>query len=426
MIAHPAPFAGVSAETNHETPAWLFLGFSFAAGLLTPFAINLVGLLPVGELVLGAALAYLCLWIVQNHQLPGTLLASPLLWTLLGCQALAFVGYAVADIYRGSTPHDIVRGWARMVFLAMDLLAVAFVLGAAGRDRMMATFVAFEWGYVWGGVLKALFGEVIFDDYWKFGFAIPVTIAALMLAPRLGFWATQLVCLAVGGVHMMLDFRSMGALCLLLPFAMVLQRMRRSQQLIALPVCLLLALGSVGGFYYSSRVGTAEAEARSGRSDIERGAMLQAAWDGFQRSPLIGNGSWFSKSDVMEEFYALRYARSKEAGIGSFTAEEEDGMVMVIHSQLLVGLAEGGIFGGCFFLVYGGLLIWAMGHLTFQRLWDRWSAIQLFTLVFSMWSLCMSPFSGLHRILIAITAGLILIFWTERGDHRRTEEPALG
>lgn len=422
MIARTESFPLASAEADPAAAAWLFSAGAFATGLLTPFAVNLVGQLPLGELVLGAAVAYLCLWILQNHHLPGQLLASPLLGTLLLCQALAFAGYIVADVYRGSTPHDIMRGWARMVFLAMDLIAIVFLLGAAGRERMMATFVAFQWGYVAGGVLKALFGEVIFGDYWKFGYAIPVTIAALLLAPRLGFWATQLVCIAIGGLHMALDFRSMGALCLLLPFAMVLQRLRRSQLLVALPVCLALALGAVGGSYYSSRVDSAEAAARSGRSDIERGAMLQAAWDGFRRSPVIGNGSWFSKSDVMDEFYAIRYARSKEAGIGSFTAEEEDGMVMVIHSQLLVGLAEGGIFGGCFFLVYGGLIVWAIGHLALQRLWDRWSAIQLFTLVFSAWSLCMSPFSGLHRILIAITAGLILILWAERGEHRRDDE----
>ncbi len=218
---------------------------------------------------------------------------------------------------------------------------------------------------------------------------------------------------------MALDFRSMGALCLALPFAMLLQRMPRKQQLLALPVCAVLALSAVGYLYYSRSLDEASA-ARGTRSDVERAAMLEAAWHGFTRSPFIGNGSWFSKSDVMSEFYALRYAKSLEAGVGSFTEGEEEDVKMVIHSQLLVGLAEGGILGGLFFLAYGAMLFWGLGYCTLGQPWHRYSAIYLFTLLESFWGLGMSPFSGMHRMLIAVATGLVLILWAERAaTHRR-------
>ena len=407
-------------ETEAATaPGWLFVALSFGAGLLAPFTVNLVGQLPVGELVFGAALGYLLLWTVLHHRVPGWLLKSRLLWTLLACQGLAFAGYVVADFYRGSSPTDIARGWARMVFLVMDILAVAFLFGGTPRRAQgRESYVGFQWGFVLGGVLNALFGNVIFGDYWKFGYAFSVSIALLLIAPRFGFWVTQATCFGLGVLHMALDFRSMGALCLALPFAMFLQRMPRKQQLLALPVCLLLAFSAVGYLYYSRSQSEASA-ARGTRSDVERAAMLEAAWNGFTRSPFIGNGSWFSKSDVMTEFYALRYTKSLEAGVGSFTEGEEEDVKMVIHSQLLVGLAEGGILGGLFFLAYGAMLFWALIYCTFGQPWHRYSAIYHFTLQESFWGLGMSPFSGMHRMLIAVSTGLVLMLWAERAAVKR-------
>ncbi len=414
----PAPARAVPVETE-TTPGWLFTVLAFGAGLLAPFTVNVVGQLPVGELVFAAALVYLILWTMIHHRLPGWLLKSRLLWVLLACQGLAFLGYVIADFYRGSSGTDIARGWARMVFLVMDIVAVAYLFGGTPRrEQGRESYVSFQWGFVIGGVLNALFGDVIFNDYWKFGYAFSVTIAVLLIAPYLGFWMTQAACFGLGVLHMALDFRSMGALCLALPFSMIIQRMPRKQQLLALPVCAVLAVSAVGYLYYARHLSEASA-ARGTRSDVERAAMLEAAWNGFTRSPFIGNGSWFSKSDVMNEFYALRYTKSLEAGVGSFSEGEEEDMKMVIHSQLLVGLAEGGILGGLFFLAYGAMLFWALCYCTFGQPWHRYSAIYHFTLQESFWGLGMSPFSGMHRMLIAVSTGLVLLLWAEHQAKRR-------
>ena len=422
LTAPPRPLLA-PAETE-AAPGWLFAVLAFASGLFAPFAVNLVGLLPVGELVFGASLVYLLLWMVLHHRTPGWLLRSPLLWTLLACQAVAFAGYMAADFYRGSATNDILRGWARMVFLAMDVLAVAFLFGGSPRkEQAPVSYVAFEWGYVAGMLGNALFGVVIFGDYWKFGYAFPVAISVLLLVPRLGFWPTQMACVALGALNMALSFRSMGAMCLMLPFGMILQRMLPKQRAVAMPVCAALALAAVGVFYTFH--GGSEAGTGSTRSDVERAAMLQAAWNGFRQSPILGNGSWFSRSNVMDDFYYLRYSKSIETGVGTFSEGEEENVTPVIHSQILVGLAEGGILGGCFFLAYGIMLVWALAYCALQHTWHRLSAMYFFTLLESLFGLGMSPFSGMHRMLIAVATGLILMLWAERTENKRAARAPL-
>jgi hypothetical protein len=190
----------------------------------------------------------------------------------------------------------------------------------------------------------------------------------------------------------------------------MLQRLRPKVRLLLLPVCAAAALGLV--FYGYGMAG--DSESHRGRSDVERTAMLHAAWNGFCRSPFIGNGSWFSKSNVMDDFFAIRYELSILDGVGSFSAEDDSDGGITLHSQILVGLAEGGILGGMFFLAYGAALVWGILHLTLNRQWTRLSPIFLFTLIMALWALAMSPFSGMHRVLIAVAAGLVLILWRDR------------
>ena len=45
---------------------------------------------------------------------------------------------------------------------------------------------------------------------------------------------------------------------------------------------------------------------RAGRSDVDRTAMIQAAVEGFVESPFIGHGSWFSNSDVLDNYLYIR------------------------------------------------------------------------------------------------------------------------
>ena len=167
-----------------------------------------------------------------------------------------------------------------------------------------------------------------------------------------------------------------------------------------------------------SRIGLPLSIDSSTASSRDRSAMMRAAWDGFAGSPFVGQGSWFSRSNVMDNFLALRTEQARDAGVGGFATDVvEEGLA--VHSQMLVALAEGGILGGCFFLFYGASLLWALGFCILQRPLDRLSPLYLLTLASALANLLFSPFSGAHRVGIAIAVGLVLLLLQERRERVR-------
>ena len=148
--------------------------------------------------------------------------------------------------------------------------------------------------------------------------------------------------------------------------------------------------------------------------------MLSAASEAFLASPLIGQGSWFSNSKVMDRFVEIRAENAREAGVGGFA--DDDGETMAIHSQMLVGLAEGGLAGGCFFAAYGGFLLWGLWWVAATRRWNRLTGVYLFLLLSGLLNLCFTPFSGVARVDIAATVGALLMLWRERSGKEEEDE----
>ena len=56
----------------------------------------------------------------------------------------------------------------------------------------------------------------------------------------------------------------------------------------------------------------------------------------------------------------IRHEAAVAAHVGGFADANRDPGAVAIHSQLLVALAEGGLFGAAFFFLYGGALFWAL------------------------------------------------------------------
>ena len=158
----------------------------------------------------------------------------------------------------------------------------------------------------------------------------------------------------------------------------------------------------------------ADAEARANRSNVERSAMLQAAWEGFLASPLIGNGSWFSRSDVWDNFLLIRSQKEFETGAGlGFDSQDFEGKA--IHSQILTALAEGGLLGGSFFFVYSILIVFGFWFLLTDATWHWLMPVRLSILISSLSGVFMNPFSGTSRLEIAMTVALVLILLDEKG-----------
>lgn len=408
-LSWPAGGAGALAP---EAPGGFHLSTLVAAagGLLTAFTVSVVGEMPVGELVLLATAAWAALCAVVHHGAPGPLYRSRYLGVLLVGQLIALLAYVVADFHWASTPRDMARGWGRLVFLTVDLLAVAYLLGRSPRN-----FGWFLGGLFGGDLVNALLFGARFDDVWKFGYGIPLTYALLLLASVAGPFAVLLVAGGLGALHFALDFRSLGGLCLLLAAATALQMLPRWLRAWALPCCAVATLALAVLLFGQVRRGD-ELAHRSSRSDVDRSAMLQAATEAFVTSPLIGHGSWFSRSEVYDNFVQIRADMAKEAGVGGFVGPNEEPENVALHSQILVALAEGGIFGGAFFFAFGAGLAWALWDQVMVQPWRRERPLRVFLLLFAAWNLAMSPFSGAHRVYLALTAGLILLVQAERAE----------
>lgn len=372
-------------------------------GLSNAFTIRLVGLMPISEIFLLAVAAYTLVSALVNHRVTAPLVTNRLFGILLFCQAIALSGYLIADYYRESLPGDAVRGWARMIFLAIDIFSLSVLFGKSPH-----VFTAYLVGVALSAS-KILFETPLFGDYWKFGYGYPFTMLVLVLSPLLGSSGAIFGALGIGFVHYIMDYRSMAAACW---FVAALGLLNQFSPWLRRASLLMGVIGLVAALTASSVSKHESDNARHGRSNAERSAMITAATEAIVASPFFGHGSWFSRTNVMEEFVEIRTENARLAGVGGF--DETNGEEMAIHSQILVSMAEGGILGGAFFIGYGFGLMWALYFCAMVRPWDYSSLGYLLILVCSLMALCFSPFSGFSRVEIAAATGVMLMLWRER------------
>jgi len=371
-----------------------------SAGFLTAFTVSVGGELPLGELVLVAVFLWIVFRAAVTGSIPAQLPRTRLFRLLLVCQLVAFAAYVFSDLYRHSSVHDMGRGWARMIFLAIDIVSVAYLLGCS-RLNLLALLA----GQFAGDAVHALAFGALYDDMWKFGFGVPVTYLVLFMAALLGRPFFAAAALAMSAVHFALDYRSFGAICLMAGAATLVTFLPRGiRAWLAVPAAAVVLAGL--GFY---TLGMHREGYRAARSDISRSSMLIAAAQGFIESPLVGQGSWFSRSDVFDNFMYIRARAAKEAHIGGFPEADEEPGTVAIHSQVLVALAEGGIFGATFFLAFGAALAVAICRLVFSLPGSWLTGPFLLILFTALYNWLMSPFSGAHRVYIAVACGVLLM-----------------
>ncbi|MFT3867078.1 MAG: hypothetical protein QM715_01145 [Nibricoccus sp.] len=395
-----APLA--SGSVWNSPAAWT----SFAAGFLTLFTVSVGGEMPVGEVLLVVTAGWVVLCALLNRAWPCALLKNKYLWVMLAAQLIALCGYIFSDLYRQSFPRDMARGWSRMIFLAIDIVAIAYLFGRSARN-----FTVFLVGQCVGCVCSAIVLGPLFGDMWKFGVGTPATFLLFMLAPRAGPLVTGLAALGLGVAHFVLGFRSMGGLCLLTGVLTVLQGSIPVKSRIWLAP--FAATAAVAVVLWASTHTSGREEHVTTRSNVERSAMVTAAIEAIKESPLIGHGSWFSNTDVYDNFMLIRRESAREANIGGFPQEYEDPGTTAIHSQLLVAVAEGGLFGGAFFFVFGAGLFLSAFKLVFWTRWNRFAPLCTLFLASAIWSLFFNPFSGAQRVYIALASGLLLLLQTD-------------
>jgi len=399
---------------ENSIPRWLVLvrdsgplTLCAVAGFLSAFTVSVVGLLPVGEVILVALFPWVLIRLVVLKSWPAHIQQLgwfKLLLLMIGVMALGYIG---SDLYRGTAGANLARGWARVGFLAIDLVTIAYLIDGSWRRLFVFIFALYL-----GNSVNALVGGPLMDEMWKFGIGYTLTAIGLFIVAGRAPWLQITVALILGVLNLVLGARSLGGICMLTAGLLGLRYARG----VFRPIAIVSAVVVLAAVFIAANTVFVDQQDHSltssdnqsliqhSGSDMERQSMIETALEAFISNPVVGQGSWFTATKInrLED----KMAR-KDPHFHGYTEEEVHRIA--IHSQLLVSLAEGGIMGGLFFLFMGGLLLKTLRTLVNNPVPHR--TFLFYLVIAGLWNLCMSPFSGFARIeiVLAICACLLVI-----------------
>ncbi len=321
---------------------------------------------------------------------------------------VSLIAYMIADLVNRTELSNLMRGWARMIFLITDVIG----LNAICRKHPSRIF-AFIVGLSIGFLLTA--ERLSFESaYYKLYVALPLLMLVLALVPlipvRQRYMLTAVTWLGLGVLDIYLDYRSLSGICLLggsIMLAKVLTRVRfRSLYGVGLGMAVMLASGAV---VYSLAATAENYGDRRSASNSERVALATAAVYGIRQSPIVGSGSWANSSETDN---VIRGTFSESAGRRFGRPDTHPG-----HSEFLQVWYEAGILGPAFFVFLLIASVKTLRQYIGREPLHPLYALTLFFMIFSVYNFFVSPFGGLARFFLAIAVTLILI-------HRRMRAPA--
>lgn len=381
----------------------------FVCGVASARAVNLIGEFYLGELLLIQLALFLMLFGRDR-----SLLDVQSFGVFVQCAVLMLAGYIVSDIYRETEPGQFLRGWARVILLTLDFMALAIVVA---RDRRNL------WWFVLGMAVGAI-GQLLVRGVpvmsaagWKFGYSTPL---AYLLACGAYFLPVKLVGLgfvALGVWNIFMDFRIMGAICILVA-AVLWVRANNPEGLSGMQVLkVILACGVAGAILGTALYVTHEDYKRRREvSNVGREAGLKVALQGVIESPIVGYGSWPTDHRLVS-LYQEEVAEQGEVSGESMAGEQ----VFTAHSQALQAWIEGGVLAALFFIYYGMKLVSTGFRVALQRRPDGYLPIFLLFLIYDTWHLFMSPFSGPTRLPIAVGIAIVVMYGLETVRRRASE-----
>lgn len=378
---------------------------TFICGVASGRAVNFIGEFYLGELFL-IQLALFVMLFGRDR----SLLDVSAFGVFVQTAVLMLAGYIISDIYRDTDPGQFLRGWARVILLTLDFIALAILIA---RDRRNLWWFVLGMGVGAIGQLMVRGVPIMSAPAWKFGYATPI---AYLLACASYFLPIKLMCLAFAGLgvwNIFMDFRIMGAICLLIA-AVLWVRANHPEglggiQLFKLFVACMIAGAVVAAALYATH--DEFAKRREG-SNVGREAGLVVAIKGVIESPIVGYGSWPTDPRLVSLF------QEQVAEEGQSYGDSAKVQVFTAHSQALQAWIEGGVLAALFFIYYGIRLVSTGFNVALKRRPDGYLPIFLIFLIYDTWHLFMSPFSGPTRLPIAVGVAIICMIGLEAVSRR--------
>ncbi len=378
-------------------PTQLFL---FLIGSLVFFRINLVGMLTWSEVI---TLGY---FLIRWRDVVNWALQDNILRTILRAWLIYLLFQVCSDMVNGTLPSDFLRGWARLVFFAVNITVIAFLSGLQ-LDRMAAFFA----GYAASLMLASFQERNEFLTEWKFGYGPAITMLVALFIGLLRSERVNKICgivlVVLGLVHLQANARSLGGITLLIGILSILatyfkENLRNSgffsiKFLLPIVVALIgiyqvYTIGASSGWLGEKSRHKYEKQTAGGRNILSGGRMeYTIAIPAILDAPVLGYGSWARHPEYVKKYIYIN-------GIDPNTYDAEYLMelgTIPTHSHILGSWAEAGVAGGIFWI----LVLW-LALRTFYRMLEHdrlpFRAFLLFMLVFFIWDILFSPF-GLER-----------------------------
>lgn len=400
MQARTLPFESPAGGVSLARTAGPLAGCA-AVGFLSAFTFSFGGKMPVGELLLLALFPWVLVKAAMLKEWPARMQQLGWFHLLLVLSAVTAAGYVASDLYRATSAHNLVRGWARVGFLVLDLVTIAFLV-----DRSWARLRTLVVALYAGNVVHAVVAGPLHGEWWKFGVGYPLTVLGVLLVAGRPVMLQSLVALGLAALNFVMGARSLGAVCLLTSVFLVQREVRGLWRLLIL----VGALGVAAGLSVLADRLVLQEQDHEG-SNLERRSMVDTSLQLFLESPVLGQGSWFTAGKALSRLEENRAAI--DPGFRTYTAEEAG--QLSIHSQLLTALAEAGILGGAFFLGLGALLLKTTRTLLWHAIPAR--AFMFYLVLSGLWNLLMSPFSGVARVEIAVLVCACLLVILQRQEE---------
>ncbi len=380
--------------------------FACLIPMLMFLEINVGGRLFLSEILLAVMLPWLLA--IRGHSL-----ADPLPRRLLLLGLLWLLALIVSDEIRDTPFEDWSRGWAKIIFLLVDFTAIYLLL--AGRELRYFMFAA---GIALGQILGYFFNpnDYALDYPWKFGYGSAVTVLVILASSmhftRTGRFISAAVMLAMGAVNFYMGFRSLGSICLLGGWMLLVKQSYHSGLGNAVRMALLSGAAiAVTIIFYDfgasrSYFGEVERAKYQMQSSGEMGVLLGARSEilasaqAVKDSPVIGYGSW-AKDPKYAQIMADELA---QLGYEVQGVMESD--LIPTHSYLMGAWVEAGVVGAIFWLF--GLLLIAR---TLIASYDGKSILMpliIFEAFNFLWSIPFSPFGAEARLYAAYDFALLM------------------
>lgn len=365
----------------------------FLCGLTIEFKLDFLGDLYLIEPVV-LVLAFQCLLSSGG----GKAFVPRLFFGFIAAGLLTFLGYLLSDLAAANDPWQYLRGWARVGFLITDTVAL-LVLAAHGRQNIWWLLL----GAGVGGIVALAIGGAPISQ-WKSGYGEYAAILVVALAPLLPRVFGAAIVGALGALCVVLDYRSLGAICLIVAIVMLWQPGNRNRGSVLRWVWLGIAGAIASVLIFEVIDATQELYAdRREQSNVGRYVGLVVAWRAIAESPVLGYGSWAAN----DKFSRMYREESEKMRRDRRHPREQSTRSIMPHSQLLQSWLEGGVLGATFFVLYGIHLLRSLYWIALRRHADLVGPLFLYIQMHALWHLFFSPFLGLHRVRIAIAIGII-------------------